>query len=104
MANTQHEITEQPLLTFLDSPLNKAGQLQVYIYTAKGTFIEVNPHVRIPRKFKRISGFMGALIIFTSHLSGSTALRPPNLPLKRSGMSGDLHAVYPLITIFPCLQ
>lgn len=47
------------LLTLLDSPLNKAGLLQVYIHTAKGTLIEVNPSVRIPRTFKRFSGLMG---------------------------------------------
>jgi rRNA small subunit pseudouridine methyltransferase Nep1 len=31
----------------------------VYIHTAKGVLIEVNPHVRIPRTFKRFSGLMG---------------------------------------------
>ena len=49
----------QCLLTLLDSPLNKSGLLQVYIHTAKGVLIEVNPHVRIPRTFKRFSGLMG---------------------------------------------
>jgi rRNA small subunit pseudouridine methyltransferase Nep1 len=49
----------QCLLTLLDSPLNKAGLLQVYIHTAKGVLIEVNPSVRIPRTFKRFSGLMG---------------------------------------------
>lgn len=48
------------LLTLLDSPLNKAGLLQVYIHTTKGVLIEINPHVRIPRTFKRFSGLMGA--------------------------------------------
>ena len=52
-------ICPQCLLTLLDSPLNKAGLLQVYIHTAKGVLIEVNPHVRIPRTFKRFSGLMG---------------------------------------------
>lgn len=49
----------QCLLTLLDSPLNKAGRLQVYVHTAKGVLIEINPHVRIPRTFKRFSGLMG---------------------------------------------
>ena len=31
----------------------------MYIRTAKGVLIEVNPHVRIPRTFKRFSGLMG---------------------------------------------
>ena len=50
------------MLTLLDSPLNKAGLLQVYIHTAKGVLIEVNPHVRIPRTFKRFSGLMVQLL------------------------------------------
>ena len=55
----------QCLLTLLDSPLNKAGLLQVYIHTAKGVLIEVNPHVRIPRTFKRFSGLMGTFCAFS---------------------------------------
>jgi rRNA small subunit pseudouridine methyltransferase Nep1 len=39
--------------------LNKAGLLQVYIHTQKKVLIEVNPHIRIPRTFKRFSGLMG---------------------------------------------
>lgn len=53
----------QCLLTLLDSPLNKAGLLQIYIHTAKGVLIEVNPHVRIPRTFKRFSGLMGTYVV-----------------------------------------
>lgn len=49
----------QCLLTLLDSPLNKAGLLQVYVQTANGVLIEINPSVRIPRTFKRFSGLMG---------------------------------------------
>ena len=60
IADARPDITHQCLLTLLDSPLNKAGRLQVYIHTAKGTLIEVNPHVRIPRTFKRFSGLMGS--------------------------------------------
>ena len=48
----------QCLLTLLDSPINKAGKLQIYIHTAKGVLIEVSPTVRIPRTFKRFAGLM----------------------------------------------
>jgi rRNA small subunit pseudouridine methyltransferase Nep1 len=65
IADARPDITHQCLLTLLDSPLNKAGRLQVYIHTVKGTLIEVNPHVRIPRTFKRFSGLMGQLMTFT---------------------------------------
>lgn len=46
----------------LDSPINKAGQLQIYIHTAKGVLIEVSPTVRIPRTFKRFAGLMVQLL------------------------------------------
>ncbi|EPS95001.1 hypothetical protein FOMPIDRAFT_1025963 [Fomitopsis schrenkii] len=62
IADARPDITHQCLLTLLDSPLNKAGLLQVYIHTAKGVLIEVNPHVRIPRTFKRFSGLMVQLL------------------------------------------
>jgi rRNA small subunit pseudouridine methyltransferase Nep1 len=71
----------------LDSPLNKAGLMQVsryilainlthhskvYIHTAKNVLIEVNPKTRIPRTFKRFSGLMGqhfSLLPFLTLLS-----------------------------------
>ena len=49
----------QCLLTLMDSPLNKAGRLQVYIHTNKNVLIEVNPRTRIPRTFARFSPLMG---------------------------------------------
>ncbi|OZJ05972.1 Ribosomal RNA small subunit methyltransferase mra1 [Bifiguratus adelaidae] len=62
ITDARPDITHQCLLTLLDSPLNKAGLLQVYIHTAKNVLIEVNPHVRIPRTFKRFSGLMVQLL------------------------------------------
>ncbi|KAK9466100.1 Alpha/beta knot methyltransferase [Lipomyces arxii] len=62
IADARPDITHQCLLTLLDSPINKAGKLQVYILTAKGVLIEVNPSVRIPRTFKRFSGLMVQLL------------------------------------------
>ena len=43
----------------LDSPLNRAGLLQVYIHTERNVLIEVHPQTRIPRTFDRFSGLMG---------------------------------------------
>lgn len=60
--DTRPDITHQCLLTLLDSPINKAGKLQVYIQTARNVLIEVNPQVRIPRTFKRFSGLMVQLL------------------------------------------
>lgn len=56
------DITHQCLLMLLDSPLNRAGLLQVYIHTSNNVLIEVNPQTRIPRTFKRFAGLMGKLL------------------------------------------
>ena len=56
------DILHQEMLSALDSPLNKVGMLQVYIRSAKGILIEVNPAIRIPRTFKRFSGLMVQLL------------------------------------------
>lgn len=53
------DITHQSLLMLMDSPLNRAGLLQVYIRTEKNVLIEINPQTRIPRTFKRFAGLMG---------------------------------------------
>ena len=49
----------QCLLMLMDSPLNRAGLLQVYIHTERNVLIEVNPQTRIPRTFDRFCGLMG---------------------------------------------
>eukprot|EP01066_Platyproteum_vivax_P014253 Platyproteum_vivax@DN6392_c0_g2_i1.p1 len=52
------DITHQCLMTLLDSPLNKAGRLLIYIHTANNVLIEVSPQLRVPRTFKRFAGLM----------------------------------------------
>ena len=55
-------ITHQCLLMLFDSPLNRAGLLQVFIRTANNVLIEINPATRIPRTFKRFCGLMVQLL------------------------------------------
>ncbi|KHJ30106.1 putative nucleolar essential protein 1 [Erysiphe necator] len=62
ISDARPDITHQCLLTLLDSPINKAGKLQIYIHTAKGVLIEVSPTVRLPRTFKRFAGLMIQLL------------------------------------------
>ncbi|OJJ00679.1 hypothetical protein ASPVEDRAFT_128496 [Aspergillus versicolor CBS 583.65] len=62
ISEARPDIAHQCLLTLLDSPVNKAGKLQIFIHTAKGVLIEVNPSVRIPRTFKRFAGLMVQLL------------------------------------------
>ncbi|XP_061919774.1 ribosomal RNA small subunit methyltransferase NEP1 [Entelurus aequoreus] len=56
------DITHQCLLMLMDSPLNRAGLLQVYIHTDKNGLIEINPQTRIPRTFPRFCGLMVQLL------------------------------------------
>eukprot|EP00830_Metopus_es_P007476 TRINITY_DN17100_c0_g1_i1.p1 TRINITY_DN17100_c0_g1~~TRINITY_DN17100_c0_g1_i1.p1 ORF type:complete len:258 (-),score=55.91 TRINITY_DN17100_c0_g1_i1:19-792(-) len=56
------DIVHQSMLALLDSPLNKAGLLQIYIRTQQNVVIEVNPQLRIPRTFKRFSGLIAQLL------------------------------------------
>lgn len=99
-ADYRPDITHQCLLTLLDSPLNRAGKLQVYIHTAKNVLIEVNPKTRIPRTFDRFAGLMVQLLHKLSVRSqGSTekllnVIRNPiteHIPVRclRVGLSGD---------------
>eukprot|EP00823_Brevimastigomonas_motovehiculus_P007323 TRINITY_DN6349_c0_g1_i1.p1 TRINITY_DN6349_c0_g1~~TRINITY_DN6349_c0_g1_i1.p1 ORF type:complete len:238 (-),score=31.21 TRINITY_DN6349_c0_g1_i1:355-1068(-) len=56
------DILHSALLTLLDSPLNKSGHLKVFIHTTKNELIEVSPHIRIPRTYKRFAGLMVQLM------------------------------------------
>ncbi|ESO97730.1 hypothetical protein LOTGIDRAFT_208870 [Lottia gigantea] len=56
------DITHQCLLMLMDSPLNRAGLLQVYIHTETNVLIEINPQTRIPRTFERFCGLMVQLL------------------------------------------
>mmetsp|Transcript_25467 Transcript_25467/g.78395 ORF Transcript_25467/g.78395 Transcript_25467/m.78395 type:complete len:158 (-) Transcript_25467:239-712(-) len=46
----------------LDSPLNKAGMLKVYVRTRQNVLIDVHPSVRVPRTYKRFAGLVCQLL------------------------------------------
>lgn len=52
------DIVHQELMAVLDSPLNKAGKVKLYMHTEKNVLVEINPKTRLPRTFKRFSGLM----------------------------------------------
>lgn len=52
---------------------------QVYIRTAKGVLIEVSPHVRIPRTFKRFAGLFGRFTLRICAACSRPHLRPVQL-------------------------
>ena len=60
--NFRPDILHQEILALLDSPLNKAGLLKIYIHTQKHVLIDVNSSIRIPRTYKRFAGLMVQLL------------------------------------------
>merc|ERR1711972_674096 len=62
LVDIRPDITHQCLMTLLDSPLNKAGKLLIYIHTADNVLIEVHPSLRVPRTFKRFAGLAVELL------------------------------------------
>lgn len=69
------DITHQSLLMLIDSPLNRAGLLQVFIRTEKNVLISVNPQIRIPRTFRRFAGLMVQLLHKFSVRAGDSAVK-----------------------------
>ena len=63
------DILHQELMALLDSPLNKAGLVKVYIRTLKGIVVDVSSQMRIPRTYKRFAGLMSAYIRFLRFVS-----------------------------------
>jgi rRNA small subunit pseudouridine methyltransferase Nep1 len=67
------DICHQELLALIDSPINKAGCLQVYIRTSQNVLIEVHPSIRIPRTYKRFSGLIVQLLHKMKIKAGTTS-------------------------------
>ena len=53
------DIVHQCLLMLQDSPLNQRGLLKVFIHTARGELVDVDPSLRVPRTFDRFCGLFG---------------------------------------------
>jgi len=58
------DIVHISLLNALESPLNKAGCLRVYVHTYPGHVVFVKPETRIPRNYNRFVGLMEQLLVF----------------------------------------
>ena len=102
-AESRPDILHQCMLILLDSPLNKAGLLRLYIKSEKGVLIEVSPSIRIPRTIRRFSGLMTQLLFKLSirASNGPTKLLkvvknpvtdhlPPNSKIHLLSVTGDL--------------
>lgn len=58
-SHSRPDILHQELMAVLDSPLNKAGFLKIYIHSSTGVLIDVSSQMRVPRTYKRFAGLMG---------------------------------------------
>ncbi|MFX0104270.1 MAG: 16S rRNA methyltransferase [Candidatus Hodarchaeota archaeon] len=57
------DITQVCLLNALGSPLNKTGNLKIYIHTIHNKIFEFNPKIRIARNYNRFKGLMAKMLI-----------------------------------------
>jgi len=75
LGSARPDITHQTLLCLMDSPLNRAQLLQVYVRTTKNVLIEINPQTRIPRTFDRFCGLMVNLLEKFSIRAGDAPIK-----------------------------
>ena len=57
------DITHICLLNALGSPLNKSGNLNIYIHTVNNIIYEINPEIKIARNYNRFKGLMAKLLM-----------------------------------------
>jgi len=57
------DITHLCLLNALGSPLNKTGNLSLFIHTINNKIYEFNPEIRIARNYNRFKGLMAKTLI-----------------------------------------
>ncbi|GAB6148498.1 ribosome biogenesis protein [Stetteria hydrogenophila] len=56
------DIVHVTLLNLLESPLNAAGALEVYMHVIDGRVFAFRPDVRIPKNYERFKGLMAQLL------------------------------------------
>ncbi|MFX1420077.1 MAG: 16S rRNA methyltransferase [Promethearchaeota archaeon] len=57
------DIIHSCLLNALGAPLNKNGNLKLYLHTINNKIFEFNPDIRIARNYNRFKGLMAKLLI-----------------------------------------
>jgi len=108
------DILHHALLTLLDSPLNKAGLLKIFIHTTKNVLIDVNPKLRLPRTYKRFAGLMVQLLYqfrIRALKSSEKLLKiiknpivkhlPPGAPIIGTSSKADLVDIFQFVSSLP---
>ncbi|MFX1274538.1 MAG: hypothetical protein ACFFBP_10745 [Promethearchaeota archaeon] len=57
------DILHACILNALGSPLNKSGNLRLYVHTIKNKIFKFNPEIKITRNYNRFKGLMAKLLI-----------------------------------------
>jgi rRNA small subunit pseudouridine methyltransferase Nep1 len=57
------DITHLSLLNVLGSPLNKSGNIRLFLHTINNKIFEFNPEIRISRNYNRFKGLLAKLLI-----------------------------------------
>jgi len=89
------DIVHFALLEALGSPLNKAGELQVYVHTINDYTIMVDPKARLPRNYNRFVGLMEQLF----ELKKVPPTGPALLKLEHKTLSELLQDIKPTYTV-----
>ncbi|MFX1302353.1 MAG: hypothetical protein ACFFBV_01635 [Promethearchaeota archaeon] len=71
------DITHLCLLNALGSPLNKSGNLKIFLHTIHNKIFEINPKIRIAKNFNRFKGLMAKLLIDGNIVTETTNLILP---------------------------
>lgn len=57
------DITHICLLNALGSPLNKSGNLKIYVHTIHNRIFDINSEIRIARNYNRFKGLIGKTLL-----------------------------------------
>ncbi len=79
------DITHISLLNALGSPLNKSGNLKIYIHTIHNRIFDINPEIRIARNYNRFKGLIGKTL-----LEGDIIIKDKKLISQVDGNLNDL--------------
>ncbi|GFP94607.1 ribosomal rna small subunit methyltransferase nep1 [Phtheirospermum japonicum] len=82
-ADYRPDIAFQAIQTILDSRVNQCGRLKaLYVRTQQGLLLNIKPHTRMPRTYKRFSGVMVQLLQ-KLHINGEKLLRVIKNPVTQ---------------------
>ena len=79
------DIPHYILLTALDSALNKAGLLRIFIHTRNNKIISINPTTQLPQSYNRFIGLMEDLF------KNKTAGKEPLMQLEKGTVNDILN-------------